>query len=280
MPERCTTRSCRARWSWWSARGGSVPRWPRARQLGAEVTIVDPQTVPLERVSSAQRSARCSATCTRRTGCTTSPAPRSSPSWATPRCERCAPAPATYPRRSSWWASAPSRRIQIARDAGLAVGDGIKVDQHLHTTHPHVYAAGDVAAAWSTRLQQRLRIEHWSNALNQGITAGHNLLGAEAVYDRTPSFFSDQYDLGMEYRGHAPTWDRVVFRGDPADGGFFAFWLVQDHVVAAMNVNAWDDSDALEALVQSSGTVDPAALTDPDVPLDSLIDHTTGRSPA
>jgi 3-phenylpropionate/trans-cinnamate dioxygenase ferredoxin reductase component len=129
-----------------------------------------------------------------------------------------------------------------------------------------------VAAAWHPVLNRRLRVEPWANALNQGETAGRNMLGEGQAYDRVPYFFSDQYDLGMEYRGHATSWDEVVFRGDAQSRDFIAFWLSGGAVVAALNANRWDDGDALTALVDSGASVAPATLADEGVPLDSLVE--------
>lgn len=166
-------------------------------------------------------------------------------------------------------------RTELGDGAGLAVDGGIAVDQRLETSAPGVYAAGDVAAAWHPILGRRLRVEHWANAQNQGIVAAKNMLGAGLAYDRLPYFFSDQYDLGMEYSGHAHTWERVVFRGDPEARQFIAFWLADGRVVAAMNANVWDVVEPLQALIASTQRVDPAALADPDVPLAELADAGT-----
>jgi 3-phenylpropionate/trans-cinnamate dioxygenase ferredoxin reductase subunit len=91
------------------------------------------------------------------------------------------------------------------------------------------------------------------------------------VYDKTPYFYTDQYDLGMEYVGFAPTGPaEVVYRGDPAGGEFIAFWLQSGRVVAGMNVNVWDVSDSIDGLVRSGEPVDTRRLTDPDVPLNEV----------
>src|SRR5215218_7301486 len=126
-------------------------------------------------------------------------------------------------------------RAELAADAGLYVDDGILVDEHLQTSVTGVFAAGDVAMTHYPFYGRRLRVEHWANALHQGPVAARNMLGVWDRYDRVPYFFSDQYDVGMEYSGFARTWDRVVFRGDPASREFIAFWLVEDRVVAGMN---------------------------------------------
>jgi 3-phenylpropionate/trans-cinnamate dioxygenase ferredoxin reductase component len=162
-------------------------------------------------------------------------------------------------------------RVDLAREAGLDVGDGILVDEHLRSSVPNVFAAGDVAGAWHPFYQQRIRVEHWANALNQGPAAARAMLDDPAPYDRLPYFFSDQYDVGMEYSGHAPEWDDVVFRGDRDGGEFVAFWLKHGRVIAGMNVNVWDVNEHVQALIRSGASVDRSALADPDTPLESLI---------
>jgi 3-phenylpropionate/trans-cinnamate dioxygenase ferredoxin reductase subunit len=171
-----------------------------------------------------------------------------------------------------------SPRDGLARDAGIEVDNGILVDHTLQSSAPHVFAAGDVANAWNPFFEQRIRVEHWSNALNQGPAAARAMLGDPVSYDRIPYFFSDQYDVGMEYSGYAPTWDEVVFRGDRAAGAFIAFWLRDARVVAGMNVNIWDVNDHVQALIRSRRPVDVAALGDPDTPLESLVGESSRAS--
>jgi 3-phenylpropionate/trans-cinnamate dioxygenase ferredoxin reductase subunit len=161
-------------------------------------------------------------------------------------------------------------RTQLAHDAGLEVDNGIVVDDRLATREGVIFAAGDVANAWHPLFGHRIRVEHWANALNQGPAAARNMLGTGEPYERVPYFFSDQYDLGMEYSGYAPSWDEVVFRGDPAGGEFIAFWLKGGRVLAGMNVNVWDVTDPIQALVRSGRQVDPGALTDTGTDLSEL----------
>lgn len=118
----------------------------------------------------------------------------------------------------------------------------------------------------------RLRVEHWANALNSGPAAARAMLGQEVGYDRVPYFFSDQYDLGLEYSGWAPpgSYDEVVIRGDAGKREFIAFWLKDHKVLAGMNVNVWDVTDAVQELIRSGRQIDPDALADPSVPLTSL----------
>ncbi|HEY5260646.1 MAG TPA: FAD-dependent oxidoreductase [Solirubrobacteraceae bacterium] len=169
-------------------------------------------------------------------------------------------------------------RVELARGAGLEIDNGILVDEKLQSSAPNVFAAGDVARAMHPFYGERIRVEHWSNALNQGPAAAHAMLGEPVSYEEIPYFFSDQYDVGMEYSGHAPKWDEVVFRGDPAQGEFIAFWLRDGCVLAGMNVNVWDVNEHVQALIRSNQQIDVAALTDTDTPLESLVGELTTGS--
>jgi len=161
---------------------------------------------------------------------------------------------------------------QLAEAAGLATSNGIVVDARLRSSDPDIYAAGDVASAYHPVLGRHIRVEHWANALNQPQAAARAMLGQDVAYDRVPYFYTDQYDLGMEYAGYVEPggYDQVVFRGDVERCEFIAFWLAGGRVLAGMNVNIWDASDAIQALVRSGGTVEVARLGDPAVPLDEL----------
>jgi len=161
-------------------------------------------------------------------------------------------------------------RTALAEAAGLTIGDGIHVDERLKSSNDNVFAAGDVAGAWHPFFEQRLRIEHWHNALEQGPAAARSMLGTGEPYDKIPYFFSDQYDVGMEYAGHAIDWDEVVFRGDVHAREFIAFWLKDARVLAGMNVNVWDVTDDIQALIRSRAQVDRDRLRDPGTELSSL----------
>jgi 3-phenylpropionate/trans-cinnamate dioxygenase ferredoxin reductase subunit len=163
--------------------------------------------------------------------------------------------------------------IELAQHAGLAIGEGgVVVDAGLRTSDPDIYAVGDIAAAYHPLLHTRIRTEHWANALKQPAVAAAGMLGTATEYSELPYFFTDQYDLGMEYVGHAPEYARVVFRGDPASREFIAFWLdAADRVLAGMNVNVWDVTDDVKALIGARRPVDAAALGDPATPLTALV---------
>ncbi len=158
-------------------------------------------------------------------------------------------------------------RVELAEAAGLAVENGILVDQHLQTSVPGIFAAGDVANVAHPFYGHRLRVEHWANALHQPEVAARAMLGKPAVWDRVPYFFSDQYDVGMEYAGFASGDDEVVVRGDRAARELIAFWLRDDRVVAGMNVNVWDVTDDIQALIRAGRPVDRARLIDVEIPL-------------
>jgi 3-phenylpropionate/trans-cinnamate dioxygenase ferredoxin reductase subunit len=162
--------------------------------------------------------------------------------------------------------------VELAEGAGLHVDNGIVVDAHLRTSVPDVYAAGDVANADHPLLGRPVRVEHWANALHQPEVAAASMLGIESVYDRLPYFFTDQYDVGMEYVGDVGPggYDEVVTRGDVAKREFVAFWLREGRVLAGMNVNVWDVVDDVLAVIRSGKVVDRARLADPDVPLTDL----------
>jgi 3-phenylpropionate/trans-cinnamate dioxygenase ferredoxin reductase component len=163
--------------------------------------------------------------------------------------------------------------VELADQAGLSTGDGgVLVDASLRTSDPDIYAVGDIAAAEHPLLGGRIRTEHWANALKQPAVAAAGMLGEEAEYTELPYFFTDQYDLGMEYAGHAPTYDRVVFRGDVDGREFVAFWLdAGNRVLAGMNVNVWDVLDDIKSLIRSKRAVDPDKLVDPQAPLGELV---------
>jgi 3-phenylpropionate/trans-cinnamate dioxygenase ferredoxin reductase subunit len=165
-------------------------------------------------------------------------------------------------------------RTGLAADAGITVGDGIEVGPTLETSVPGIFAAGDVASAWHPFFEQRLRSEHWANARFQGFAAGKSMLGNTAPYERLPYFYSDQYDLGMEYRGHASASDSVVVRGSLADRQFVAFWLREGRVVAGMNANVWEIAKPVEQLIRSGVVVDRARLADPSIAIEDLTGTT------
>jgi 3-phenylpropionate/trans-cinnamate dioxygenase ferredoxin reductase component len=171
----------------------------------------------------------------------------------------------------------PATELAVA--AELTVDNGVRTDAALRTSDPHIYACGDVACIPNSVAGRPIRVEHWSNALNGGPAAARSMLDQDVSFDRVPYFFTDQYDLGMEFSGWVEPggYQRVVFRGDPAlvDGKvpeYLVFWVDgASRVVAGMNVNIWDQTDHIKALVSSGRAVDADRLADPSVPLPHLI---------
>jgi len=161
-------------------------------------------------------------------------------------------------------------RTELVRDVGVKLDNGIVVDEYLSTEVPGIWAAGDVANAFHPLFGVHIRLEHWSAALNQGPAAAQNMLGHRVAYQKVPYFFSDQYDLGMEYSGFATHWDDVVYRGSKEDREVIVFWLDQGRVVAGMNVNVWDVAGDIAALVEAKKPVDPERLADVSVELSAL----------
>ncbi|OJY38804.1 FAD-dependent oxidoreductase [Pseudonocardia sp. 73-21] len=159
---------------------------------------------------------------------------------------------------------------ELADGTGLAVDNGILVDEYLRTTDPDVYAAGDVANAFYPRYGAWIRVEHWANALHGGPAAARSMLDHDVVDDRLPYFFTDQYEIGMEYAGWFPVggYDTVVTRGNLDEAAFHVFWLASDRVVAGMHVNQWDEGIApIQELIRAGRPMDPRRLADPSVPL-------------
>ncbi|MDQ1607258.1 MAG: 3-phenylpropionate/trans-cinnamate dioxygenase ferredoxin reductase component [Microbacteriaceae bacterium] len=162
--------------------------------------------------------------------------------------------------------------IRLASEAGLAVDDGILVDASLATSDPDIFAAGDIANAWHPVIGQRIRSEHWANALNQGPAAARSMLGEVVSFDDIPYFYTDQFDLGMEYSGFPPLARdaKLVYRGDRNAREFIAFWVLDGTVVAGMNVNVWDVNEQVQRIIRSANVVDPVRLADENVPLEEI----------
>ncbi len=161
-------------------------------------------------------------------------------------------------------------RTELVQGTGVELDNGIVVDEYLSSTVPGIWAAGDVANAYHPLFGTHIRLEHWSAALNQGPVAARNMLGQHVAYRKVPYFFSDQYDLGLEYSGFAPRWDQIVYRGDKDGREVIVFWLDDGKVAAGMNVNVWGVTDEIAALVEAQKPVDADRLADPSVELSAL----------
>jgi len=169
---------------------------------------------------------------------------------------------------------------QLALGAGLAVDNGIAVSATFQTDDPDIFAVGDVANVFHPRLGHRLRVEHWANADTAGAAAGRALLGDTTAYAAIPYFYTDQFDLSMEYSGFGDLAGgaEVVFRGDRAGREFVAFWLADGRVVAGMNVNVWDVNETVQRLIRSDLRVDPRRLADESIALDDLLEPSPGTA--
>jgi 3-phenylpropionate/trans-cinnamate dioxygenase ferredoxin reductase component len=164
-------------------------------------------------------------------------------------------------------------RTELAAAAGLKIDNGIVVDEHLRTSDPDIFAAGDIAHTYNPRLGRHIRVEHWANAKRQGVVAAKAMLGQNAADVRPSYFYTDQYDLSMEYTGDiGPAgYDRVIFRRYTEPGQMIVFWLSEQRVQAGMNVNVWDVAEDIERLVQSARPINVDDLADPDIPLVSPL---------
>jgi 3-phenylpropionate/trans-cinnamate dioxygenase ferredoxin reductase component len=239
-----------------------------ARQRGMEVAVIEPQSVPLERVLGSElgafyRDVHLDHGVVLRLGTGVEAIEGAG------RVERVRASDGTMLEADAVLIGVGVAPRTALAEGVLDVDDGILVDAGLSTSVEGVFAAGDVANH-DHPLLGRLRVEHWANALEQGPAAARAMLGQEVSYDRVPYFFSDQYDVGMEYAGHSRPDDEVVFRGDPTTREFIAFWLRDGRVAAGMNVNVWDVNEHIQALVRSGMSVDVARLTDPDVALEDI----------
>jgi 3-phenylpropionate/trans-cinnamate dioxygenase ferredoxin reductase component len=244
-----------------------------ARQAGCEVTVVEPEPTALHRHVGPEVGEVFTALHTEhgvafRFGESVSELRGSGGQVA----EVVTSAGAALPADAVVAAIGVSPNVALAMDAGLEVGNGVVVDAALRTSDPDIYAAGDVANAYNPLFGRRIRVEHWANALSGGPAAARSMLGQEVSYDYVPYFFSDQYDLGMETAGlpEPGSYDQVVYRGNRGAREFIAFWLHRGVVVAGMNVNVWDVTDDIQALIRTKRHVDLARLTDPAIPLAEL----------
>jgi 3-phenylpropionate/trans-cinnamate dioxygenase ferredoxin reductase subunit len=160
----------------------------------------------------------------------------------------------------------------LAEETGLALDNGVLVDDRMNTSMPGILAVGDIANVLHPVLGERIRTEHWATAIATGKIAASTITGGDAALDGVPYFFTDQYDLGMEFSGYAPLMDdaHLVIRGDRAGREFIAFWVADGRVVAGMNVNVWDVNDQVQRLIRERVEIDEARLADPSVPLEEL----------
>ncbi len=157
----------------------------------------------------------------------------------------------------------------LGDDVKLA-GGGVETDEFCRTSVGDVFAAGDVACSWRPRLNRHVRLEHFDNAESQGAAAGRAMSGTMRAYDPLPFFWSDQYDLSLQYYGYAPSWDKVVMRGRSRDGSFAAFYLSANRIEAACAVNLSQEASAIKRLVGRSD-VSERDLGDDGIRLKDLV---------
>lgn len=162
--------------------------------------------------------------------------------------------------------------LTLAESAGLDLDNGVLVDASLRSSDPDIYAVGDIANHDHPVFGHRVRVEHWATALKQPAVAVAALLGQPTAYTELPYFYSDQYDLGMEYVGHTSNgfYDQVVVRGDLASREFVAFWLAYGRIKAAMTVNVWDVVESIKPRITAGWGVIAVRLADPSVPYEAL----------
>jgi 3-phenylpropionate/trans-cinnamate dioxygenase ferredoxin reductase subunit len=155
--------------------------------------------------------------------------------------------------------------------SGLRVEGGVVVDGALRTSRPEIVAVGDCAAWWSARHDRRLCVEHWDTALNAPEVAAASLLGQDAVYDAVPYFWSEQFGRMVQYAGHHPGAERLVFRGDPAGPEWAACWLTGTRLEAIVTVNRPRDLVQARRIMTAGTAVDPELLTDPRTPVRNTV---------
>ncbi|MFP3396518.1 FAD-dependent oxidoreductase [Brevibacterium sp. SIMBA_078] len=158
--------------------------------------------------------------------------------------------------------------VDLASSAGLTTENGVIVDEQMRASDGSILAIGDIANAQNVLRGERLRVEHWDNAVRQAEVAASTISGGTKSYDWQPYFYTDQFDLGMEYVGRGGSEDDVVIRGDKSSGEFIVFWHRGGKVTAAMNVNVWDYGDELRALIGKEVSAD--RLADDQVPVGEL----------
>lgn len=160
--------------------------------------------------------------------------------------------------------------VELAADGGLVVGNGVHVDELCRTSAPGVYAAGDVAAHVHPLLGKRVRVEHWLNAIEQGAAAARSILGKGEPYEEVHWFWSDQYDLNLQYAGHHERWDELVIRGSLEERRFVGFYVEAGRVRAAVALNRGRDLRRAMGIVRAQAAVDAALLRDEDTDLRAL----------
>jgi 3-phenylpropionate/trans-cinnamate dioxygenase ferredoxin reductase subunit len=159
---------------------------------------------------------------------------------------------------------------ELAAGAGLAVDNGIVVDEHGRTEDPNIFAAGDCTSHPSALYSRRVRLESVHNAMAQAKVVAANLCGNTTAYDEVPWFWSDQYDVKLQIAGLSQGHDETVLRGDPQEGAFTVFYLKDGVVIAADTVNGMRDHMACRVLVTKRARIPAGVLSDPEAVLKDL----------
>jgi 3-phenylpropionate/trans-cinnamate dioxygenase ferredoxin reductase subunit len=160
---------------------------------------------------------------------------------------------------------------ELAAAAGLACLDGIAVDEHCRSSDPEIYAAGDCCSFPSLRYGRRVRLESVDNAFEQAKTAAANACGRALVHDKTPWFWSDQYDLKLQIVGLSQYYDRVILRGDPATKSFSCCYLRDGELIALDAINHGKDFMSARKLIAERARLDPARAADDTIALRDAI---------
>ena len=158
--------------------------------------------------------------------------------------------------------------IDVVTNSGLEVGDGILVNEYLRTSHPEVFAAGDVANYQDVLFGKRRRVEHWDNAVSQGQYCSRSLMGDKTPFRHVPYFFSDVFDLSYEYWGDSSGADHVVHRGDLSTNSFSVWWVRQQQVVAAFTMNRPEEErNSAPKWIESGEKISATKLADASQPI-------------
>lgn len=151
---------------------------------------------------------------------------------------------------------------EVVEGTPIKVDNGIVVDEFCRTSVDGVFAAGDVANHYHPLFGKHLRVEHWQNAMKQGAAAARSMMGKGTPYEELHWFWSDQYDVNIQYAGFHRTWDRLAFRGSVEDRQFSAFYLNDGRVDAVVAFNRPKDVRMAMPLIRRRALVDPAQLSD------------------
>jgi len=161
--------------------------------------------------------------------------------------------------------------VEIAEAASLKVDNGVVVDEFGRTSDPDIYAAGDVANLPLASLGRRVRLESYQNAQNTAMSVARNMCGEEKPVGETPCVWSDQYDVNLQMIGMPESWEKLVYRGDVAEGKFTVFYLDADNRIVGVNtINNGRERTLSQRLLEAGKPVDPVKLADPAVRLNKM----------